>query len=256
MEDRITTPPNDSASPQSISAPPLPGYTFPTANAPADLGIEDPIAHEHGTRQARSARPRHDSHVTNSDASFTCPILPGLIADSPVVSPHVDTPNSFDILHQPPTARSTDIPDGLNQLTPTLSHGSVHTIPSPWTSTLVRIYAEGCTWPLQRREEAVLMRHFVENLSICMDICDPDRHFALVVPHRATTCPTLLNAIFACSARHLSRTNEFDPYVSEKYHQECLKHLIPMLNDDAAVMDENLLAATIILRFFEEVKSM
>jgi hypothetical protein len=33
-----------------------------------------------------------------------------------------------------------------------------------------------------------------------------------------------------------------------------LKHLIPMLNDTAAIMDENLLAATVILRFLEEVE--
>lgn len=100
----------------------------------------------------------------------------------------------------------------------------------------------------------MLMRYFVENLSPCFDLCDPDRHFALVVPHRAAVCPVLLNAIFACSAKHLSRVSGFDPYISDRYHQECLKHLIPMLNDSAAVMDENLLAATVILRFLEEVQ--
>lgn len=98
------------------------------------------------------------------------------------------------------------------------------------------------------------MRFFVETASTCLDLCDPDRHFALVVPHRAAESPILLNAIFACAARYLSRISDFDPYVAEKYHQECLKHLIPMLSDSAAVMDENLLAATIILRFFEEVE--
>jgi hypothetical protein len=72
---------------------------------------------------------------------------------------------------------------------------------------------------------------------------------------RAATCPTLLNAIFALSARHLSRIGEYDPLISNRYHQECLKHLIPMLDDSAAaVLDENLFASTIILRHLEEIE--
>ncbi|EME49909.1 hypothetical protein DOTSEDRAFT_68653 [Dothistroma septosporum NZE10] len=63
-----------------------------------------------------------------------------------------------------------------------------------------------------------------------------------------------MNAIFALSARHLSRIGEYDPLVSNKYHQECLKHLIPMLDDTAAILDENLLASTIILRHLEELE--
>ncbi|OCL02702.1 hypothetical protein AOQ84DRAFT_348764 [Glonium stellatum] len=98
------------------------------------------------------------------------------------------------------------------------------------------------------------MRYFVENLASSFDLCDPDRHFALVVPQRAAVCPTLLNAILAASARHLSRVSDFDSYVADRYHQECLKHLIPMLNETTAIMDENLLAATVILRFLEEVE--
>lgn len=56
------------------------------------------------------------------------------------------------------------------------------------------------------------------------------------------------NAIFALSARHLSRVGDYDPLVSNKYHQECLKHLIPMLDDDTAILDENLLASTMLVR--------
>lgn len=70
----------------------------------------------------------------------------------------------------------------------------------------------------------------------------------------AAICPPLLNAIFALSARHLSRMGEYDHLVSNKYIQECLKHLIPMLNDHSALLDENLLAATIILRHVEELE--
>jgi len=58
----------------------------------------------------------------------------------------------------------------------------------------------------------------------------------------------------AVSAKHLSRVSDFDPSVSDQYHQKCLKHLIPILSDKAAITDENLLAATVILRFLEEVE--
>jgi hypothetical protein len=63
----------------------------------------------------------------------------------------------------------------------------------------------------------------------------------------------LRNAIFALFARHLSRVGSYDPYASERYHQECLQSLIPMLNDTATIMDEDLFAATIILRVLEEM---
>lgn len=169
----------------------------------------------------------------------------------------VATPSSLDnIVYKSPAAQSAGTSELLHSLTETISHHSLDPGPSPLTSSLARIYQEGSLWPLQQKHEAVLMRHFVETLSISLDICDPERHFALVVPRRASICPTLLNAIFACSARHLSRTSDLDPHVSERYHQECLKYLIPMLNDGAAMMDENLLAATVILRFFEEAKGL
>ncbi|KAF7185048.1 hypothetical protein HII31_13671 [Pseudocercospora fuligena] len=120
------------------------------------------------------------------------------------------------------------------------------------SNSLSRIYLDTPVWPLQDREEARLLRYFVENLSRNFDLTDPRRHFRSVVPQRAAICPTLMNAIFALSARHLSRVGEYDPLVSNKYHQECLKHLIPMLDDTDAILDENLLASTIILRHLEE----
>lgn len=138
------------------------------------------------------------------------------------------------------------------------------------SQSLSRIYLETPIWPLkvghlndllallwiliypQDKEEARLLRYFVETLSRNFDLTDPLRHFRSVVPQRAATCPTLMNAIFALSARHLSRIGEYDPLISNKYHQECLKHLIPMLDDTAAILDENLLASTIILRHLEE----
>ncbi|CAK4033557.1 Hypothetical predicted protein [Lecanosticta acicola] len=122
------------------------------------------------------------------------------------------------------------------------------------SSSLSRIYLESPAWPLPQREEAILLRHFVETLARNFDLTDPRAHFRNVVPQRAAVCPTLMNAIFALSARHLSRIGQYDPLVSNRYHQECLKHLIPMLDDTSAILDENLLASTIILRHLEELE--
>jgi hypothetical protein len=76
------------------------------------------------------------------------------------------------------------------------------------------------------------------------------------VPQRASNCRILLNAIFALAARHLSQTDDYDPLASNHYHQECLKCLIPVLDDAATIADENLFAATIILRVMEEMDGM
>ncbi|KAI0006829.1 hypothetical protein F4779DRAFT_643850 [Xylariaceae sp. FL0662B] len=107
--------------------------------------------------------------------------------------------------------------------------------------------------PLRNRTEAVLFRHYIQKIAICLDLSDPLRHFELVVPERAGICHTLLNAVFAIAARHLSHTTNFDPLASNRYHDECLRYLIPMLNHTSAVSDENLFAATIILRMLEEM---
>lgn len=117
-----------------------------------------------------------------------------------------------------------------------------------------RIYLDTPVWPLKDKEEAKLLRYFVEHLARRFDLTDPFQHFRRVVPQRAAVCPPLLNAILALSARHLSRIGEYDHLISNKYIQACLQHLIPMLDDSSALQDENLLASTIILRHVEELE--
>src|SRR5947209_1669808 len=63
------------------------------------------------------------------------------------------------------------------------------------------------------------------------DLCDPERHFALVVPQRARSCPPLLNAIFTASARHLSRLDKYKTAQGVKY----LGKLLPDLNVETAI---------------------
>ncbi|KAK9418070.1 hypothetical protein SUNI508_08499 [Seiridium unicorne] len=107
-------------------------------------------------------------------------------------------------------------------------------------------------WPLKDCEEAFLFQYFVREIAPLFDLCDNLRHFAKVVPKRAPFCPPLLNAMLATSAKRLSRIGNMDTLTVDRYYQECLRSLIPSLSSETAVQDENLLAATVILRYMEE----
>ncbi|KAJ5855371.1 uncharacterized protein N7529_009315 [Penicillium soppii] len=107
-------------------------------------------------------------------------------------------------------------------------------------------------WPLRDPEEARLLQHFVDKVAPFFDCTDRQQHFAIHIPHRARRCETLFNAMMAMSARHLNRTTHFDPFVSDHYYQACLEKLIPALDDHGVTMDDDLLAATVILRLLEE----
>ncbi|KAI0466531.1 hypothetical protein F4859DRAFT_297632 [Xylaria cf. heliscus] len=121
------------------------------------------------------------------------------------------------------------------------------------TQWLAETYDTQRRWPLKDKHEAQLFCHYVRNIAPLFDLCDHERHFATVVPQRATTCPPLLNALLAASAKHSSCFGLVTPLVADKYYQECLGTIIPVLSSDTVVRDENLLAAIVILRFVEEV---
>lgn len=98
---------------------------------------------------------------------------------------------------------------------------------------------------------------------------DPARHFTLAVPQHARRCPPLLNAIFTLAARHLASLPRFKtdgviqyqnirlPKLTEdtavKYHQACIAYLMKLSSDPEHVRNENLLAAAVILRYYEEI---
>lgn len=115
------------------------------------------------------------------------------------------------------------------------------------------VYRNVSAWPFKDPAEAKLMRYFIEKVARRFDLCDPDRHFALVVPWRAAFCPPLLDASLALSARCLSRTTDFDPLISNRYYQRCLKALIPTFEIADALKNQDLFAAVVLLRTLEEI---
>ncbi|OAP55899.1 hypothetical protein AYL99_10051 [Fonsecaea erecta] len=144
---------------------------------------------------------------------------------------------------------------------------------SPLYTGLVKKPSRSSTQSIHTVLEVILLRYFVDHLARWFDLCDPEKHFEFIVPQRARWCPPLRNAMLAASARHLTRVRHSKlgpenvyyldgqpvPDLTEEsalhYHSECIKDLLKRSLDAEQTRDENLLAAAIILRFYEEIDS-
>ncbi|KAF5665081.1 hypothetical protein FHETE_6796 [Fusarium heterosporum] len=141
--------------------------------------------------------------------------------------------------------------------------------PSPRSHHMYGAAESSIKFPLQDPQEACLLRYFVEDLSHWLDLCDERRHFQLVVPLRARQHPPLLYAIFALSARHLSRLPKYKTPQGILYQGQLLSKLtshdaveytlkcIPALRDFHTIQDdeklESIIATAVILRQLEEI---
>ncbi|EHK48002.1 hypothetical protein TRIATDRAFT_47590 [Trichoderma atroviride IMI 206040] len=68
-------------------------------------------------------------------------------------------------------------------------------------------------------EQARLLTLYTDHLSGWLALNDPRHHFSASVPLLAMKCPMLLDAIFAFSARYLSRSDpNFNPLLADEYH--------------------------------------
>jgi hypothetical protein len=65
--------------------------------------------------------------------------------------------------------------------------------------------------------------------------------------------PILLNAIFAISAQNMSLVSNYDALEGPHYYHECISLMIPTISHIEEDCDENLLAATVLLRTYEEM---
>ncbi|KAJ5223916.1 hypothetical protein N7468_008458 [Penicillium chermesinum] len=92
-----------------------------------------------------------------------------------------------------------------------------------------------------------------ENAAQAVDICDPQCHFATVVPQRALQVPLVLKAVLALAARHDAIMNEKGHWEASAYHGECLELLIDALSLPEPTYDDNMLVAVVILRMYEEL---
>ncbi|KAI8712523.1 hypothetical protein NCS52_01350700 [Fusarium sp. LHS14.1] len=111
----------------------------------------------------------------------------------------------------------------------------------------------GFGFPLSTREEARYLMHYVQELAPWVDITDPAQSFALEVPKRARQFPLQAYSILAFSSRHLVLMTGKECGDTERYYSCALRILIPILDDSEASINENLLAAVVLLRLYEEM---
>ncbi|KAL7923933.1 hypothetical protein ACQKWADRAFT_288304 [Trichoderma austrokoningii] len=105
---------------------------------------------------------------------------------------------------------------------------------------------------LRDPEQARLLALYTEHLSGWLALNDPRHHFSASVPQLAMKCPMLLDAIFAFSARYLSRSDpNFNSLLADEYHYSCVQRLIAALKDIACASESALALSTVILRMHE-----
>ncbi|KAK4174112.1 hypothetical protein QBC36DRAFT_46204 [Triangularia setosa] len=123
---------------------------------------------------------------------------------------------------------------------------------------------EPCKWPLPQGTEGHLIRHFVENLALWLDLCDPNQSFQIEVPRRAGKCSILRDAMLALSARHQANTcRSYYEEQAQLYNRRCIENInkiskcagnLEWLIDREPRLAENCFAAAIILRVMEEMQ--
>lgn len=111
------------------------------------------------------------------------------------------------------------------------------------------------TTPTLSPHEARLMQHFIEHLAPSIDVVCSSQIFGRLVPRMAFQSPILLTSIFAVASKHISKTRGATYPTPETYFQETLDHLIPVLNEPDALVEDYILAAVVILRVMEEMDS-
>lgn len=174
------------------------------------------------------------------------------------ISPVFDfTLNSGDSPAQP-FPRSSQLLNRNNALSPP----NFRTFESPQELSAGRVTAISpeaafslSTTPTLSAHEARLMQHFIEHLAPSIDVVCSSQIFGQLVPRMAFLSPILLTSIFAVASKHISKTIGMTDPTPETYFQETLDHLIPVLNEPNALVEDYILAAVVILRVMEEMDS-
>ncbi|UQC78852.1 uncharacterized protein CLUP02_04330 [Colletotrichum lupini] len=107
--------------------------------------------------------------------------------------------------------------------------------------------------PFEDREKARLFMHYIHDLSTWVDVSDKRRHFGTEVPKRACHSPLLAYAIIALASRSLCSIKGTDDSKPSTYYSHALQILIPILGSSTEALNEEVLAAIVILRQYEEM---
>ncbi|WYZ40852.1 hypothetical protein EsH8_IV_001193 [Colletotrichum jinshuiense] len=124
---------------------------------------------------------------------------------------------------------------------------------TPSVSLAFSLSSHGIGRPFEDREKSRLFMHYVRDLSMWVDICDSRRHFGTEVPKRACHSPLLAYAIIALASRSLCAIKGSEDSKPSTYYSHALQILIPVLDDSIEALNEEVLAAIVILRQYEEM---
>lgn len=110
-----------------------------------------------------------------------------------------------------------------------------------------------------RDDEMPIFEHFVRRLSSWIDLTDPDKHFAVVVPQMALRNWGLMSAILALSSRHLtliSSMGNVDHEATDKsvqYYNETLRYLQQAMKIVPYLRSDELLATVLTISTYEMI---
>ena len=82
---------------------------------------------------------------------------------------------------------------------------------------------------------------------------DNEKTFTRELVRKARVSPILLNAVLALSSRHLATVSYFDSKKADQYSEKCVREMILCLASRVDNTNDDLFAATIILRTKEEM---
>ncbi|KAK9798029.1 putative Transcription factor domain-containing protein [Seiridium cardinale] len=106
---------------------------------------------------------------------------------------------------------------------------------------------------IQTSDEARFFTYYIRHLSHWVDICDQRCHFATEVPRRALQQPLLAYSLKAVASRQLSLVSSIGDIDPAAYYSQALTILISKLSGPVEGLDENILAALVLLRTYEEI---
>lgn len=105
---------------------------------------------------------------------------------------------------------------------------------------------------LEDPREAQLFRFFVDKIGVWWDITNSENIWKQTIPALALKSPILLDSMFLFASQYIRKSDPSFEVEPLHYHGRLLRRLIPYLNERDGINDEATLAATTLLRAFED----
>lgn len=153
----------------------------------------------------------------------------------------------------------------IDRTTESISRPDVMQVSTIAPSTAQDEGQERTSWQFQEKLqlqglEIDMYKHFVEFVSVWIDVFDPIQHFASVVPSLALYNEGLLKAVLALGARHLSAKsgrNNCEAVVfrhaAVQYYSETLQYLQTAMKFGTYKNSQEVLATTLIIAAYEMI---